>query len=111
MAVRYVSEPRGGALANGRTCGREGRRVPSDIVGSVATVWHGVVNPPRGRNVREWHYDGKNIVLHKGAEMGRFRLGSTVVMLFPRNVVTFVADWAPSRPVRLGEAMATAVAY
>jgi phosphatidylserine decarboxylase len=37
--------------------------------------------------------------------MGRFLLGSTVVMLFPKDVVTFVADWAPTRPVRLGEAM------
>jgi phosphatidylserine decarboxylase len=38
--------------------------------------------------------------------MGRFLLGSTVVMLFPKDVVNFNADWAPTRPVRLGEAMA-----
>jgi phosphatidylserine decarboxylase len=81
--------------------------VGATIVGSVATVWHGVVNPPRTRDMREWRYDRENITLAKGAEMGRFLLGSTVVMLFPRNVVTFNADWAPSRPVRLGEAMAT----
>jgi phosphatidylserine decarboxylase len=66
-----------------------------------------VVNPPRTRTIREWNYEGQNIVLAKGAEMGRFLLGSTVVMLFPRNVVTFVPDWAPTRPVRLGEAMGT----
>ena len=48
-------------------------------------------------------------MLAKGAEMGRFQLGSTVVMLFPQNVLTFVADWAPSRPVRLGEPMAAAL--
>ena len=82
--------------------------VGATIVGSVATVWHGVVNPPRTRDIREWRYDDQNIVLAKGAEMGRFLLGSTVVMLFPKNVVTFVGDWAPSRPVRLGEAMASA---
>jgi phosphatidylserine decarboxylase len=41
--------------------------------------------------------------------MGRLLLGSTVVMLFPKNVLIFVADWAPSRPVRLGEPMATAL--
>jgi phosphatidylserine decarboxylase len=81
--------------------------VGATIVGSVATVWHGVVNPPRTRGIREWRYDKDNIVLHQGAEMGRFLLGSTVVMLFPKNVVTFHADWAPSKPVRLGEAMAT----
>ena len=82
--------------------------VGATIVGSVATVWHGVVNPPRTRDIREWRYEDKDVVLTKGAEMGRFLLGSTVVMLFPRNVLTFVADWAPTRPVRLGEAMATA---
>jgi phosphatidylserine decarboxylase len=82
--------------------------VGATIVGSVATVWHGIVNPPRTRDIREWHYDDKEIVLAKGAEMGRFLLGSTVVMLFPKNVVTFAADWAPSKSVRLGEAMGTA---
>jgi phosphatidylserine decarboxylase len=83
--------------------------VGATIVGSVATVWHGVVNPPRTRGIREWRYDEQNIVLAKGAEMGRFLLGSTVVMLFPKNVLTFVPDWAPTRPVRLGEPMATAL--
>lgn len=83
--------------------------VGATIVGSVATVWHGVVNPPRTPAIREWRYDDQNIVLAQGAEMGRFLLGSTVVMLFPKNVLTFTPDWAPSRPVKLGEAMATAV--
>jgi phosphatidylserine decarboxylase len=81
--------------------------VGATIVGSMATVWHGVVNPPRTRDVREWRYDDQDIRIAKGAEMGRFLLGSTVVMLFPKNVLTFVPDWAPTRPVRLGEAMAT----
>ena len=79
--------------------------VGATIVGSVATVWHGVVNPPRTREIREWNYEDSNIMLAKGAEMGRFLLGSTVIMLFPRDVVSFTPDWAPSRPVRLGEAM------
>ncbi len=80
--------------------------VGATIVGSVATVWHGRVNPPRTRDVREWNYEGQDIRLRKGQEMGRFLLGSTVVMLFPKSVLTFTPDWAPSRPVRLGEAMA-----
>jgi phosphatidylserine decarboxylase len=66
-----------------------------------------VVNPPRTREVREWRYDSQNIGLSKGQEMGRFLLGSTVVMLFPKDKVTFNPDWAPTRLVRLGEAMAT----
>jgi len=84
--------------------------VGATIVGSVATVWHGTVNPPRTRDIREWRYDDQDIRLKKGEEMGRFLLGSTVVMLFPKNVVVFHPDWAPTRPVRLGEAMATAYA-
>lgn len=81
--------------------------VGATIVGSVATVWHGVVNPPRTHDLRRWDYAGRDIVLRKGEEMGRFLLGSTVVMLFPKDIVTFTADWAPTRAVRLGEAMGT----
>jgi phosphatidylserine decarboxylase len=83
--------------------------VGATIVGSMATVWHGVVNPPRTRKIREWRYDHQEVVLAQGAEMGRFLLGSTVILLFPRNVLTFVPDWAPARGVRLGEAMATVI--
>jgi phosphatidylserine decarboxylase len=83
--------------------------VGATIVGSMQTVWHGVVNPPRTREPREWRYDDQSIVLAKGAEMGRFLLGSTVVLLFPRNVLTFTPDWAPTRGVRLGEAMGTLI--
>jgi phosphatidylserine decarboxylase len=84
--------------------------VGATIVGSVATTWHGVVNPPRTRGVRSWDYREQDIRLRKGQEMGRFLLGSTVVMLFPPNVLSFNADWAPARAVRLGQAMATTLA-
>ncbi len=82
--------------------------VGATIVGSMATAWHGVVNPPRAAGVREWRYEHQDIRLKQGEEMGRFLLGSTVVMLFPPNVASFTPDWAPSRAVRLGEAMAAA---
>lgn len=80
--------------------------VGATIVGSMATVWHGVVNPPRTRDVREWRYDAGAVSLDKGAEMGRFLLGSTVVMLFPKGRVEFRKDWQAARPVRMGEVMA-----
>jgi phosphatidylserine decarboxylase len=80
--------------------------VGATIVGSMATVWHGVVNPPRTRKVREWRYDDQNIVLKKGDEMGRFLLGSTVVLLFPKEGhVQFNASWQEATPVRMGEPM------
>jgi phosphatidylserine decarboxylase len=80
--------------------------VGATIVGSMATAWHGVVNPPRMTRICEWSYDADSIVLKKGEEMGRFLLGSTVVMLFRQGAVSFNPDWAPERPVRLGELMA-----
>jgi phosphatidylserine decarboxylase len=79
--------------------------VGATIVGSMATAWHGVVNPPRTRTVREWRYDDKEITLNKGEEMGRFLLGSTVVMLFPQNTLRFNPEWSPARAIQLGEAM------
>ena len=79
--------------------------VGATIVGSMATVWHGVVNPPRLPNVKTWNYGDQNIVLKQGEEMGRFLLGSTVVMLFPKGPLQFNQAWAPGRAVRLGEAM------
>jgi phosphatidylserine decarboxylase len=80
--------------------------VGATIVGSMATVWHGVVNPPRGGEVREWRYDDTPILLQQGQEMGRFLLGSTVVLLFPQGPLQFNPAWAPAGAVRLGEAMA-----
>ena len=100
--------------------------VGATIVGSMATVWHGLVNPPRSKTVREWtypapakallpvvSYSGKAseksvVVLKQGAEMGRFLLGSTVVMLFPRGPLRFNPSWTPGCGVRLGEVMADA---
>jgi phosphatidylserine decarboxylase len=80
--------------------------VGATIVGSMATVWHGVVNPPRAPALCEWSYLDKDITLKQGEEMGRFLLGSTVVMLFPKDTLAFNPAWRPSGPVRLGETMA-----
>ena len=79
--------------------------VGATIVGSMATVWHGTVNPPRVRDIRQWLYNDQQIVLKKGEEMGRFQLGSTVVMLFPQDTLRFNPAWAPARPIRMGEMM------
>ena len=79
--------------------------VGATIVGSMATVWHGVVNPKRTGKLSQWTYADGNAVLKKGEEMGRFLLGSTVIMLFPQDTIEFSRDWAPERPVRLGEPM------
>ena len=79
--------------------------VGATIVGSMATVWHGVVNPPRTRAVREWRYDDQNLVLQQGQETGRFLLGSTVVMLLPSGATVFNPEWVAGKEVRLGQKM------
>ena len=91
--------------------------VGATIVGSMATVWHGLVNPPRPGVLREWDYQGQGIALRQGEEMGRFLLGSTVVVLFPSvplvpgplqfsvGPLQFPSNWRASEPVRLGQTM------
>jgi len=79
--------------------------VGATIVGSMATVWHGTVNATRTGRVTEWSYSDRDILLKQGEEMGRFLLGSTIVMLFRHDTIAFNRDWTAERPVRLGEMM------
>ena len=79
--------------------------VGATIVGSMATVWHGVINPKRTGRLSEWTYADQEVQLKRGEEMGRFLLGSTIIMLFRRGTICFDECWAPERAVRLGERM------
>ena len=79
--------------------------VGATIVGSIATTWHGVVNSPRSKSIQEWRYD-EPIQLNKGQEFGRFLLGSTVIILLPKQELEFNPDWAAGQSVRLGEILA-----
>ena len=83
--------------------------VGATIVGSIATTWHGVVNPPRPGQIRRWRYDDQAIELERGQEMGRFLLGSTVVLLWPRGTLRLAAEWAPGGAVRMGQALGKAL--
>ncbi|MFZ9407866.1 MAG: archaetidylserine decarboxylase [Burkholderiaceae bacterium] len=80
--------------------------VGATIVGSMATTWHGQVNPPRPGQVRRWNYAPGQVSLKRGEEMGRFLLGSTVILLWPAGAARFEPGWFAGRPVRLGESMA-----
>mgnify|MGYP002507178371 CR=1 FL=1 len=86
--------------------------VGATIVGSIETVWAGVVTPPREGIIKRWTYPAASvagaIALKKGEEMGRFKLGSTVINLFAKDKVQFSAHLSPMSITRMGEPFAEA---
>lgn len=75
------------------------------FVGSMETVWAGKVTPPYGKSIKVWDYEGEDAVtLKRGAELGRFNMGSTVVTLFAGPV-----EWdpalVPETHVKMGQAL------
>ena len=75
-------------------------------VGSIETVWAGEITPPRGSRIRSWDYRHTPVTLDMGEEMGRFNLGSTVILLFASPDVAWREDLAVDQPVRMGERLA-----
>lgn len=75
------------------------------FVSSIETVWHGVVTPPTITQARNWDYPENTIQLAKGAEMGRFNMGSTIIVLFGENQVDWLENLTADIPVKLGEAI------
>ena len=76
------------------------------VTASMSTVWAGVVNPPRPDEVVEYHYntEGEGVIrLSKGEEMGAFRLGSTVINLFPKGAVALEPQLQAGEKTRMGE--------
>jgi phosphatidylserine decarboxylase len=74
------------------------------FVGGIETVWHGMVTPPAGRIVRPWNYSGEKArVFRKGEEIGRFNMGSTVVLLFGNDAVRWDATLGHQAPVLMGQ--------
>lgn len=79
------------------------------FVGAIETVWHGLVTPAKQREVTRWRYDPPvtTMTLARGAELGRFNMGSTVVVLFDRKVAAWRSKLAPGTPVLMGQPLAT----
>jgi phosphatidylserine decarboxylase len=73
------------------------------FVSSVETVWHGVVTPPTIREVRSWKYTENAPVLKKGAEMGRFNMGSTIIVLFGKDKAQWLPEFVAGKAVNMGE--------
>jgi phosphatidylserine decarboxylase len=77
------------------------------FVASIETVWSGVVTPPTVTAPHVTRYDESAMTLDKGAEMGRFNMGSTIIVLFGNPKVSFDSSILPGAPVKMGEAIGT----
>ena len=67
------------------------------FVGSMQTVWEGQITPPYSKSVKTFEYKNRQIKLSKGDELGRFNMGSTVILLLPCD--------SPSLNIELGESL------
>ena len=76
------------------------------FVGSMETVWQGQITPPYGKEIQQWDYQSDaTIKLQKDEEMGRFNMGSTVVLLLPKGRMPWQADLHAESPVKLGQTL------
>ena len=73
------------------------------LVSSMETVWSGVVTPPRGRKVTRGDWSRRNIHLKKGEEVGRFNMGSTVIVLLPPGAVSTFDHYESGDSVVMGQ--------
>jgi len=73
------------------------------FVSSIETVWHGVVTPPTINAVRSWQYQDNGPTLNIGAEMGRFNMGSTIIVLFGKDSVQWLPELTAGQAVKMGE--------
>ena len=74
-------------------------------VAAIETVWDGLVTPPKGKSVARKTYNDTEIVLKKGEEMGRFNMGSTVVLLFESSQPALTETLVENLPVKMGQAI------
>ena len=78
------------------------------IVGGIETVWNGRLTPPHRRNVAPTYYQPMQLLLlQRGEELGRFHMGSTVILLAPPGALNWNQTLAPGQEVRLGQSLAT----
>ena len=74
-------------------------------VAAIETAWSGLVTPPPGTCIRSYQYRNSDhkVNLRRGREMGRFNMGSTVILLLPPDVVDWDPQLCPGTPVKMGQ--------
>lgn len=73
------------------------------FVASIETVWHGEVSPPTAKEIQSWQYTDNAPQLKRGDEMGRFNMGSTIIVLYGKDVMNWEETMVPGKKVQLGE--------
>src|SRR5262249_45735107 len=75
------------------------------LVSGVETVWSGVEIPPYATTIERKDWRGRGITLERFAELGRFNMGSTAILLLPQGIAEFDPALASETPVRVGQAL------
>ena len=73
------------------------------LVSSMETIWSGMVTPPRGRKIVHGDWSRRDIILKKGEEMGRFNMGSTVIVLLPPGAVSSIEQYESGDVMVMGQ--------
>ena len=74
-------------------------------VAAIETVWAGLITPPKGETITSKNYSSKNISLDKGEEMGRFNMGSTVILVFAEGAPELKSELSADQSLQLGVAL------
>lgn len=77
------------------------------FVGSMETVWEGKITPDYEPTLKHWDYSQQDLRYQKGDEIGRFNMGSTVVLLTPESVMPGLGQIKPNTPINMGEKIAS----
>ena len=75
------------------------------IVGSIETTWEGVITPDKHKQPLTWNYDTLDIVFSRGEEIARFKLGSTVILLFPEQTIQWQKELQAGIPIKMGQSL------
>lgn len=77
------------------------------IVGSIETKWEGIITPNKQKELMTWDYDNQNLSFDRGIEIGNFKLGSTVILLYPKNTMKWLESLQQDTPVKMGQPLGT----
>lgn len=75
------------------------------FVSSIETVWAGTITPPNGKTIQSWDYTNAPVELNKGDELGRFNMGSTAIVLFPKGTISWEANIKAESKIQMGQCL------